>query len=129
MNNKNITVVFLVLLFVVLLAGCGPVYRTEYSYQPPQDPQGRNCLMQCENMRMQCRTNEDYRLRSCEDQNRIARLEYDNCMAMKYDRCRDNSTYCGSSDYERCDMDYRLCYQNCGGIISSREICVYGCEK
>jgi len=121
----------LVVIFLLfLLGGCGPVYRTVYTYQPPQDAQGMHCTMLCENIRMQCRTNETYRIQSCEDENRIAHLEYERCVVMEYDYCWDNWTmFCGMGNYKRCDTDYRLCYQNCGGQIFSREVCVSGCDR
>lgn len=120
----------LLLSLLYLLSACGPVYRVEYTYQPPQDAMGTNCILLCENIKMQCRTNEKYRIQSCEDQNRIARLEYERCVAVGYDYCWDDWTmFCGMENYQRCDADYRQCYQNCGGQIFSREVCVSGCDR
>lgn len=114
---------------MLFLSGCGPVYKTVYSYRPPASPQGQICIMQCDNIKRQCYTHEDFRVRACEDENRIARLEYERCASMGYDRCWDRSAFCNSGNYWYCDEEYRICYQNCGGFISSREICVSGCEK
>lgn len=130
MKKRNIAATLLSgLVPFLFLAGCGPVYKTEYSYRPPQSPQGQACIMQCDNMKRQCYIYEDFRVRACEDENRIARLEYERCLSMNYDRCWDMSSFCSSADYRHCDEEYRLCYQNCGGLITSREICVSGCEK
>ncbi len=129
MKRRNVGVFFLGMWPLLFLIGCGPVYKTEYTYRPPQGPQALNCIMQCDNIKRQCYTNEDFSVRACEDENRIARLEYERCVSMKYDRCWDRSYYCNSADYLYCDEEYRICYQNCGGLITSREICVSGCEK
>lgn len=129
MKNRNIAGMLSGLAAFLLLVGCGPVYKTEYTYRPPQSPQGQTCIMQCDNIKRQCYIHEDFRVRACEDENRIARLEYERCLSMNYDRCWDLSVFCSSADYAHCDEEYRICYQNCGGLVSSREICVSGCEK
>ncbi|MBU1231606.1 MAG: hypothetical protein KKC77_01880 [Proteobacteria bacterium] len=129
MQKKNIAVILAGGWLLLFLFGCGPVYKTEYTYRPPQSPQGQTCIMQCEKIKRHCYTNEEFRVRACEDENMIARLEYDRCISMNYERCWDRSAYCNSANYEYCDEEYRICYQNCGGLVSGREICVSGCDK
>lgn len=127
-NNGRVRLFLLCLGLLLFVSGCGPRYKTQYTYQPPASPEGKNCMLQCDNIKQQCRTNEDYRYRACESENRVARLEYSNCISEKRDHCFDRSQFCGSRNYKRCDADYRICYQNCGGIVTSSLVCVSGCE-
>lgn len=121
---------FIVLAVLLPLSGCGPIYDTRYSYSPPHDPQGQSCIFQCENMKMQCEQLEMMKAENCNNRNRI-----------EQDRCRDNirrqgrepkSSECSfyascTTDTERCDAQYRICYQNCGGKVYSEEVCVFNC--
>ena len=59
-------------LSMVLLAGCGPIYETQYTLQPPATPQEQMCVMQCEQIKNQCRNNEQLRYQNCENQNQYA---------------------------------------------------------
>jgi|GEM_PF-2945214 hypothetical protein len=44
---------FLLLGMALMLAACGPIYKTQYIYIPPESPEGRQCLAQCELVRYQ----------------------------------------------------------------------------
>ena len=48
-------------LLLLLLIGCGPIYSTKYNYQAPNNPEGKQCIFQCENYRLQCEQAEDMR--------------------------------------------------------------------
>lgn len=48
----------LVLLIVIVgmlisISGCGPVYRTQYSYAAPAEMAGKQCIAQCASTREQ----------------------------------------------------------------------------
>jgi len=110
------------------LAACGPIYQTQYAFTPPPTPEGRVCIMQCEQLRFQCRQNEDLKVQNCENQNRWARAEYERCKRSGRKDCHDGTIWC-SSDYDRCDEQYRFCYQSCGGQVLATTVCVANCEK
>lgn len=117
---------------IVMLAACGPVYDTQYHFTPPPSSEGRSCVFQCDNSRLQCRQLEDYKNEDCQ-----RRAEYDQrrCEDDIYRRKgREPKWYeCGSSscspDYDRCEQLYRSCYQSCGGRVDQQTVCVSGCDQ
>ncbi len=40
---------------MLTLTGCGPVYKVVHDYEPPQTPQGMQCVRDCEQDRQNCR--------------------------------------------------------------------------
>jgi hypothetical protein len=123
------------LLLIVALMGCGPVYQTDYIFRPPEDYNGRNCILQCDNMKMQCEQSAEMSYQDCEHRNAI---EYDHCMRREkvYNKKGDciENCYCSqdtwscSRDFSRCDLNYRQCYRNCGGTVLEQNRCVSNCQ-
>lgn len=120
------------LLALLGLAGCGPVYHTDYSFTPPKSQVGVNCTLHCENNRLQCRQVEDVQVQSCELR---AERDRDYCEdQIRWRKGRDTKWYectldsC-SANYERCDESYRLCYESCGGKVTATTRCVQNCEQ
>ncbi|MDC0358915.1 hypothetical protein OAO01_08870 [Oligoflexia bacterium] len=121
----------------VLLVACSPVYRTDYAYIPPTSAQGKTCIFQCENTKIQCIQLEEMRYERCLDR---ADREYDRCERNKrygYNKkgeweCQDNC-YCFRSsctlNESRCEERYRSCYQTCGGKVEGNTYCVSNCDK
>lgn len=113
-----------ILLVVLLLGACGPIYETQYSYTAPEGPQGQMCVSQCEMHRMNCEQLEDMKKQNC-DAN--AAREYDYC------RYHTDEKYCYqescSVDYSRCERLYNTCYQGCGGRVDAHQVCVAFCEQ
>ncbi len=127
----NVFYSFLLIIFLLLfVSGCGPIYDTRYYYTPPQDPGAQSCIFQCENMKMQCEQLEMMKVENC---NQRARMDQDRCRENirrqgrepKSDECNYFSSC--SPDNERCDAQYRICYQNCGGKVHAEEVCVFNC--
>ncbi len=110
------------------LAACGPIYETRYSFTPPPTPEGRVCLLQCDQIRLQCRQFEDMKKENCEQQNRWEREHYERCKNAGRKDCRYPSTYC-STNYDRCEEQYRICFQTCGGRVDATTVCVANCEQ
>ncbi|MCB0323833.1 MAG: hypothetical protein KDD69_09680 [Bdellovibrionales bacterium] len=125
-------------LLVLLSTGCSPVYQTDYTFTPPESSEGRACVFQCENTKLQCQQLQQSRYDLCLQR---AELAYQNCEARKiyrydYDKgeakCVENC-FCYrescSVDTTSCDAQHRACYQTCGGGVSSRTYCVSNCEE
>ncbi|MFH2122059.1 MAG: hypothetical protein ABIJ50_01040 [Pseudomonadota bacterium] len=129
LNSKRAILLGLLILSVLPgIVGCGPMYQVHYAFTPPPTPEGRMCIMQCEQLRYQCRRNEDMNKQNCENQNRWARMEYERCKKSGYQDCYDGRVWC-PTDYEHCDEEYRWCYQSCGGQVAASSVCVANCEQ
>jgi hypothetical protein len=116
------------------LVGCGPVYRTQYSFVPPVESEGRRCIVQCADIQARCREAAENRAsleRSACQQN--ATIRYAACLATAKDdstrRACSYAAYCDvRADTAHCDDDeYARCCATCGGHVESRQVCVSGC--
>lgn len=124
----------LVGILIAGLIGCGPVYRTEFTYVPPDSIEGRQCTVQCANVRELCRSRVETRASreqaACQ-KDVIARQA--TCMAAARDdqeraKCRFSTTHCRSvPDTRQCDNEYNVCYETCGGRVDAYQVCVSGC--
>ena len=117
---------------LMFLSACGPMYRTDYFYTPPESESGRTCTFQCEMMKGQCRQIEELRADRCESD---SRTEVANCEAYiyltkgreaKWYECTGSSC---SANYEQCEGQHRYCYQSCGGKVDARTTCVANCDQ
>jgi hypothetical protein len=124
---------FLWLLATLTLTACGPVYKTDYTYIPPENATARQCLNQCLGMQSACRARaEDRAARENTACQQNAMVNYSVCLATaksdaERNRC-SSSSYCNQQpNLSVCDAEYRQCYQNCGGTVISQERCVSGC--
>lgn len=106
--------------FITLLglAGCGP----EYTYTPPLSPIGQACVMRCQDTQGECthkaQKRADRKQAKCEKQ--AAHEHYACLLYAKTDadraKCQKSGCY-EYADTERCDNDFRACFQQCGGIV------------
>lgn len=114
---------FSLILVAVLLVGCGPIYNTQYNYQPPKSQVGVMCVATCEANRGTCRQMQDIQKENCEER---ADRDYHWCLKHKDPKdCYRQSCF---SDYTVCDDQYRSCYQGCGGKITATQVCVAFCK-
>lgn len=105
----------------LLLAGC---QTTRYEMQPPPGNAGRACITNCSGIREVCRGNEINRARgerdACEHR---AEHTLHACMASaeskeKRQECEKKKPSCWAyENYDRCEENYRGCYQQCGGTV------------
>ena len=124
--------ILLTLFFTLALAACGPFYSTEYRYQPPADDRGRACVAQCEASKTQCRVNADLRAENrelkCEAQ---ARDDYERCLFNAKGEGGKNScarrSCSESADTRTCETDHRVCFEACGGVVQSQQVCTFNC--
>lgn len=121
------------LLTGLLLAACGPIYNTEYNYIPPADPESRACIAQCNGNKSQCHANADLRAQNerlrCDVD---ASIDYERCLGHAANdaaraQCVKRSCSGGDANYSRCDDEFRICFQSCGGIVQSRQVCTFNC--
>jgi len=130
--NANARLLILPLL-LLLLTGCGPIYETRYDLLPPTDDAGRFCTVECERVKLDCRRLEDRKYQQCNRDRQDAEADYQRCLDRNKNdsgKCKrlSNKTYCRAANYEACDADYRRCFQNCGGQVHSRQVCVFNCS-
>lgn len=116
---------------VLIISSCGPVYHTEYTYIPPKNMQGQNCILQCRNIKLQCEQLKESQRDRCEDR---AELQYERCQDRNRYVDKDDQrycyrSYCSAPDYAACESDFRVCYQSCGGQVLSETKCVSNCDK
>ena len=122
----------LIVLTFSALASCGPIYDTEYIYDPPENSSGRACIFQCENSKNQCEELDRYRKEECE---RHSEWQRERCEADIWRRKNREPKWheCGgetcSSNTERCETSYRSCYQSCGGKVRAETRCVMNCDQ
>lgn len=134
----------LFLVFVMVLAAgvtaCGPVYETSYSYTPPRSAEGRMCTSQCQQIQNLCLQNCRLEQQTCTSQARAeAASDYSAYVAertaakapvKKRQSDFDYSYRCSSDSAceSRCGNDFRFCYSNCGGQITSQRVCTAFCQ-
>lgn len=110
------------LLFTVMvlmgLAGCGP----EYTYTPPASATGQACVMRCQGTQTACtqtaQERADDKQATCEE-----KAEHEHYLCLLYAKTDADRAKCQKSgcyeyaDTERCDTDFRACFQQCGGTV------------
>lgn len=124
-----------------LLAACGPIYDTEYTYTPPPGARGQACVSSCEADKSACAYSCRRETQECQNEKeRVADREY-----RRYERWRrdqnlpvEKSRYDFMPSYSCpwesdctnvCEAEYRACYTGCGGRIDARQVCVMGCNQ
>ncbi|MCB1888173.1 MAG: hypothetical protein KDH20_11255 [Rhodocyclaceae bacterium] len=129
------------LLSAILLAGCGPVYRTTHHFTLPDSQRGRECVNACQATRQQCEATAEYAYQQCMNREES---RYQMCEARKsfepdpkkgWDkpRCVNNCApcprpHCRQADVKTCDARYRDCYVSCGGTIETSVECTRNCD-
>ena len=116
----------------LFFSACGPIYNTDYQFTPPSSTTGRVCTQQCENSKFQCQQMEEMSADRCRDR---AQIEQQRCEDnIRWREGRDPKWYeCGaescSANTDRCDAQYRSCYQACGGRVDAHTYCVANCSQ
>ena len=126
---------------VLLFTSCVPVYKTNYTFLPPETERGRECVNACQMTLQQCEANEQTAYQGCLSR---ASYEYTTCEAGKVvvphpllgwsapqcvRNCNCYSSYCKPPSGELCNARYAECYRNCGGQVNSEKVCIRYCKK
>ncbi len=125
-------------LAVIILSGCGPIYRTDYSYKPPKSSAGKMCISQCLQNKSFCEEscqvrNENCKMRAHED----ALFQFE---AYKREQLKNNQPIQRTvSDFDSssyrcnnscdCTPSFNACYSACGGQVLENKVCVAFCDK
>lgn len=137
MNASGVIRIASALLLIALWSCAGPRYQTTYTYTPPESAEGRACVFQCENTKMQCDQLDQMRAANCQER---ASLEYQKCeenSRAEYERCRASGervclqSYCGRprcGSSGQCQSQFHRCYETCGGQVHSSTQCVANCD-
>lgn len=134
---KRIFSIFSILTLIGLLAGCHPIYKTEYAFVAPKSNVAKMCTAQCiqgkSSCEQMCRMNNE----SCRA--RAHQQAVEEFRQYKHDRKREHKEVKRNvSDFEHtsscnqdcdCEPNYRACYSACGGQVLERDVCVAFCDK
>ncbi len=122
---------------LLLLTGCGPVYQTSYNYQPPASLSARKCIVQCQQNQIQCNA-------ACSNQNNQCEMMAQQSALFQYKAYVSQQKLTGQPinaslqdfyDDSSCQMQqscncipqYNQCYQLCGGRVITQQTCVAFC--
>lgn len=127
----------LLLVLIIALAGCAPVYKSEYNYAPPNNQMGKMCIAQCVQAKANCEQMCQINNANCRAQRRQeAFYQYE---TYKYERHRqgrklkknindfDTGSYSCSHSCN-CVPSFNACYAACGGEVLERKVCVAFCN-
>lgn len=120
-----------------LIAGCGPIYTTDYIYHPPKTIAGKQCLINAENNKLICQQNCNTQRYRCEKEVRErARYEYEAYVSRRNvehkpikKSLRDFEFWSSCNQNCGCNASYMANYQLCGGKIDTISHCVAFCDK
>jgi hypothetical protein len=107
-----------------LITSCGPVYKKEYTFIPPQKAIERTCANNC-------LKNKDICMQKCNDRSTYMDIG-NNIMSMidsekSYSRSY-KSNKIKEECHETCNQSHRNCHENCGGKVIEKQICVFNCK-
>ncbi len=117
------------------LAGCAPVYKTSYTYEAPENNDVRACTLDCRETQIECKQSEDREYRYCLDDFRFEQHRYERCRTIYRDNqdlrlgCHRPAYFCSRPNYADCEEAYAACYENCGAKVTREKTCVSNCEK
>jgi hypothetical protein len=130
----------LTILLALPVAACGPMYDTTYKYVPPGDRQGRSCVRDCQSDKQECDFRVERVTRQCEreDEDRAEhafrqykRERAEAKLPLKKtvrDFMRHNCSSRASNKEERCDANFNMCFESCGGDVIEERECVAFCD-
>lgn len=119
----------------IVLAGCGPIYNVNHTYEQPKSLAGKQCVTQCVINKSSCNMQCNNQHQQCINNARLAAvpayLVYtkqlgDKAPDKKLEDFADSSS-CNSSC--GCDEVYEQCFMGCGGNIIEHKRCVAFCDK
>lgn len=119
------------------LSGCQKVMISALEYSPPAQDKGKECLVQCQNVRDQCSLSCNESINACLTQKRTEALDnltrYQTRVSADPELPeRDFNSFYNTLQCDtpmcRCEVNYRACYQLCGGQVKERSVCLEHCD-
>lgn len=133
---RHFKFIILSIVSIFLLAACGPVYETDYTYVNPKSFSGKKCVRQCLTQRTGCRQSCQRQYNSCQAQAAtMSELDYRISQVIAKDKKHSNpQPYRRSYDSHctnncGCTETYNTCFSTCGGQIIPHTRCVAFCDK
>lgn len=136
MLNKFFRVTML-LSVLTLVSACGPIYKTTYTYDPPDAWSGRKCVNRClavqSRCKIACRRSNQACIANAQDEGAFRYRQY-----ARKQRRAGKKIVLGPGDFTDtqachescgCGTNYRECYLNCGGKVITHRRCVAFCPK
>ena len=123
----------IICVILVLLSGCGPVYKTTYYYSEPENVRGRECVITCQKNRQKCENWAEQAYQQCLNRKSIERIATtvltrpERRSPFYTDYSDGNCRFEKSRKLEICLVDFNACFQLCGGVVDSIEECVANC--
>ncbi|MBT4963886.1 MAG: hypothetical protein HOI53_00630 [Francisellaceae bacterium] len=131
-----------ILISLLVLNACGPVYEIQYVYKPPQNDFGVKCIKNCANQKIFCKNEANKDLSICKmHEDSIGLEKYNDYFQDVISRgvtphsdtnkkTFTNYSIC-ESKYEasNCSQEFRNCYLVCEGQIETKAVCVGNCDK
>jgi hypothetical protein len=125
------------LVVVLMLTACVPIYETHYSYQPPDNPQEKSCIAQCQENRNVCRSDCHNQQQQCESQAREkAEFRYRMYKTKRQNAGKPLQKSLGDFYHTmgchrtcNCQAEYRQCYRACGGKVIKHTHCIAFCDQ
>lgn len=128
-----------ILLFLItfILTACGPIYQTNYSYVPPKDFRGRQCINNCLEDKSMCNLHCSRVYQRCRsDAQAVAFPQYKQYVREQrrlhkpvIQTVDDFADYSACTSDCGCDNTYRQCYSNCGGKVIAKQVCIAFCKQ
>ena len=126
------------LLLIVLLQACSPIYKTNYVYHPirSESEKARHCANDCINYKQTCRSQCLELQRRCEHDANILAVASDliyhqshsTLSTTRADLLKDCYKHVDECE-QGCELDHKLCHENCGGEVTLQKICVQNCDN
>ena len=133
---------------IILPSSCMPIYRTDYTYQPPNTEFGRGCINPCLANKTQCRhecNSLHYKCKSLDNSvrrtdNAVRHTEHimnslnghNNRISNQHRTHKPlQASHCDSDNnrcIKSCDEYYNSCYMNCGGQVLEKKYCIANCK-
>jgi hypothetical protein len=123
---------------LLFLTACGPVYHTDYTLTPPASPSGKQCANQCYYVREGCVGACDNVRYNCGGSGLYGGVGYSTGhrgygfggigVGSPHHHaadCRYETELCA----QRCEVQYRHCFSNCGGQVTPLTSCVQNCPQ
>jgi hypothetical protein len=121
----------------LLLAACGPVYRTNYDLLPPASKEGQLCVNNVKLMSDTCVANCEQMSRSCRSFSSGIGVGYGygSWHGGNYEAVTGGSSILADRDCstlqctESCLASARTAHLSCGGTIRQQTVCTANCPK